>query len=159
MNAHDKEAAERERFEAWFRDRHKIADWAPVNIEGTPTESQFEAFKAGRAALSSPAEAGGKAQPFAYFQINPGWNTWEEVTPAAAGEDGVEAAYLAPPTAQSMTFEEICLLICQHTGKRINIPVDQIEDMADLACAIESNHSSSTTTVSITPTASSSDDL
>lgn len=36
-------------------------------------------------------------EPFAHFQWNSGWNTWEQVVPEAAGQEGVVAAYRTPP--------------------------------------------------------------
>ncbi|MGN5375849.1 hypothetical protein [Sphingomonas hankookensis] len=37
------------------------------------------------------------AEPFAHFQWNSGWSSWEQVVPEAAGQEGVIAAYRTPP--------------------------------------------------------------
>lgn len=38
-----------------------------------------------------------EGEPFAHFQMNRGWNSYEEVIPSAAGSEGVIAAYTHPP--------------------------------------------------------------
>lgn len=60
--------------------------------------------------ISELEAAQGAEEPFAYFQRNEGWNSWEEVIPSAAGQEGVVAAYRRPAPvrpARELTDAEI----------------------------------------------------
>jgi hypothetical protein len=50
-----------------------------------------------RDAIAAPAQ-----EPFAYFQLNSGWDVWEQVEPTAKDRLGVIAAYRAPASTAAV---------------------------------------------------------
>ena len=49
----------------------------------------------------------GEDGPFAHFQWNDSWHTWEQVVDEAAGEEGVVAAYLRPSAPSEASGEDV----------------------------------------------------
>lgn len=66
---------------------------------------------------------GGK--PFAHFQWNPGWRVWQQVIPEAAGNEGVIAAYRAPPTHEPAgdVVERVARAICRSAARGTPEPI------------------------------------
>lgn len=70
--------------EAWM-------EWANSPCDEPP--QMYDTFSAGwNAALKAPAAS----EPFAYFQWNSGWATWEQVSRMYKSEEGVVPLYDAP---------------------------------------------------------------
>lgn len=86
----DKETL-RTAFERWYSEDGRY----PKAVERDPN-GQYVLISAGNAWDVWCAAFDSLGEPFAYFQRNIGWDSWEQVIAGAGDEPGVVAAYRLP---------------------------------------------------------------